>query len=63
MKIFEKFKQMPLKVKVASIFLSALAIFMLYLVPALVLALTICAGTFFALIEVIEYINKVNKGK
>jgi hypothetical protein len=59
MKIFEKFIQMPLKVKLASIFLVLLSLSMslliLYTLPWLILGIAFGLCTFFALVAVFEY--------
>jgi hypothetical protein len=55
MKIFEKFKEMPVKVKLASIFLVSLSLLMLYTLPWLILGIASGLMTMFALITVFEY--------
>jgi hypothetical protein len=56
MKIFEKFKEMPVKVKLASIFLVPLSLLILYTLPWLILGIAFgFFGTFFALTTMFEY--------
>jgi hypothetical protein len=60
MKIFEKFKEMPVKVKLASIFLVSLSLLILYTLPWLILGIAAGLGTFFALVAVFEYFGWFN---
>ena len=55
MKIFEKFKEMPLKVKLASTFLVLMTLFLLYIIPGFVIAIALAFSLYLSLIEVIKY--------